>query len=176
MHVAIHGHRGTYFVVALQAADCHGYIVDHAEPLAVVGKGVMKASANVDRDAIAQRVLRRQYRPTGGEPECLHQFRRKGNFQLQFFARAQRAGLQLVYILGLVDQQNVLIRGGLGIQKVAGLCDARFQQPVVNAPVFFGREDVLADGEIVAVAVNQFEGKHVCVPMILRTDSSHGVP
>ena len=52
MNVAVHGHRGTDLVVALQAADGHGYIVDHAESLAVVGKCVVKAATNVERDTV----------------------------------------------------------------------------------------------------------------------------
>ena len=67
MHVAIHGHRGANFVVALQAADGHGYIVNHAEPLAVVGKGVMKASANVDRDAISDTCCMYSFSITSGQ-------------------------------------------------------------------------------------------------------------
>ena len=45
-------------------------------------------------------------------------------------------------------------------KEVFGLGSFRFQQPVMDAAVFFGWEDVRADGEVVAVAIDEFEGKH----------------
>jgi hypothetical protein len=36
------------------------------------------------------------------------------------------------------------------------------QQAVVDSAIFFGREDVCADGKVIIVAVNEFEGKHAC--------------
>src|SRR5580700_11938178 len=68
MDVAVHRHRGTDFSVALQSPDCHGYIVDHAESLAVVREGMMKSTANVDGDAIDQSLPRRQHGSSGREP------------------------------------------------------------------------------------------------------------
>ena len=37
----------------------------------------------------------------------------------------------------------------------------------MDAPVLFGREDVLADGQVVVRAIDEFEGKHAnALPMI----------
>ena len=82
------------------------------------------------------------------------------NFQLHRFARAQRSGLQLLHILRRVDQQNVQVGRGLRFEKIAGLGDAGRDQPIVNATVFFGREDVVADGQVVSVAVDELERQH----------------
>src|SRR3984957_684343 len=77
MHVAIHGHRSTNLMVALQSPDGHGHIVNHAESLAMVGKGVVKAATNINSNAVDRRVLRRQYSDSatrgceGGNPSVV---------------------------------------------------------------------------------------------------------
>src|SRR6202044_1367386 len=50
--VAIDCHGRADFAVALQAADGHGYIVDHAETFAVAGKSVMESATDVDGDPV----------------------------------------------------------------------------------------------------------------------------
>jgi hypothetical protein len=45
-----------------------------------------------------------------------------------------------------VDKQNVLIGGRVGFEEVGGVGDARRNQVITDALVFFGREDVLAMG------------------------------
>ena len=103
---------------------------------------------------------RRQNRSARRQPECLDQFRREGNFQLHFFARAERARLQLLHILRRVHQQDVLIGCRLRLEKIARLRDAVGDQTVMNAPVLFSREDVLADRQVIIVAVDELEREH----------------
>ena len=45
-------------------------------------------------------------------------------------------------------------------QKVFGVGNADGHEVIANAAVFFGREDVIADGQVVAVVVDEFEGEH----------------
>src|SRR5205085_5313937 len=52
MDVAVHRHGARDFVVALHAADGDGYVVNHTEAFAVIGKSMMETSANVDGDAV----------------------------------------------------------------------------------------------------------------------------
>jgi hypothetical protein len=118
VHVAIDRQGSTDRAVFLQAADRHGHIVDHAESLAVVGEGVVKSSADVDGDFVVQAMLRSEDRSAGGKPEGFDEIARVGNFHLHLFARAERAGLQLLYVFRFVDQKDVLIVGGLWLEKI----------------------------------------------------------
>jgi hypothetical protein len=59
-----------------------------------------------------------------------------------------------------MDQQDVLIGGWLRKEEVFDTGDSGLQQAVVDSAIFFGREDVCADGKVIIVAVNEFEGKH----------------
>src|ERR1700757_3809865 len=45
MNIAVHGHRGANFPVALHAAYGDSDVVDHAEAFAVIRKGVMKTAS-----------------------------------------------------------------------------------------------------------------------------------
>ena len=160
MDVAIHRHSAGDFVVVLHAADSDGYVVNHTEALAVVGKSVVETSANVDGDVVFQGVVSGQNGASCRKPECTHQFRRIRNFHLEFFASGESPGSEFMNILGSVDEQDVLIGRREGTGEVGLLGDAGFQQAIVNAFVLFRGEDVSADGEIVVVAVDELEGKH----------------
>ena len=160
MNVAIDSHGGVNLVVALHTTDGDGNIVDHAESLAMVGKSMMEAAANVNGDAIGQSLARGQNRSACRQPECLDEFGGKRNFELHLFLRAESAGLQLANILRGVDQQDVLIGGWLRWEEVFGTGDSRLQQAVVDSAIFLSREDVSTDGKVILVAVNEFEGKH----------------
>jgi hypothetical protein len=59
-----------------------------------------------------------------------------------------------------VDEQDVLIVRGLWLEKVCGSSDPAGNQPVTNAPVFFGRKDVVADGKVVGVTIYELERQH----------------
>src|SRR5580693_1790500 len=144
--------------------------MNHAKAFAMVRESMMKSAANADGDAVGQSLPRREDGSSGRQPECLHQRGRKGNFQFHLLARAERAGFQLVDVLGFVDQQNVLIGRGLWLQNVAGFSDACLKQSITNAAILFGREDMSTDGKVIAVAVDELEGEHgsafpsYCVP------------
>ena len=160
MHVAVDGHRGANLVVALHAPDGHGDVVDHAESLAMIGKGVVKSAADADADFVGQSLARREDRASRRQPESVDQIARVGNFHFHFFARAERAGLQLLHVVGLVDEQDVLVGRGLRFEKVGGVGDAGGDQAIANAAILFGRKDVIADGEVIGVAVDELEGEH----------------
>jgi hypothetical protein len=59
-----------------------------------------------------------------------------------------------------MNQKYVLVGCGLGCDKVVGFGDSGLNQPLVDALVFFGREDVCPDGEIIVIAVNKLEWEH----------------
>jgi len=160
MHVAVERHRGTNLGLVLHRPNRHSHIVDHAEAFAVVGKRVVKSAANADAHAVGEALPRRQDRSPGRQPERFRQVARVRNLHLHFFARAERAGLQLLHVLGSVHQPDFLIGRGLGFKEVFGLGDSLRDQPVAHPPVFFGGEDVVPDGKIVGVAVDQLERKH----------------
>jgi hypothetical protein len=65
-----------------------------------------------------------------------------------------------LYVLGLVDEEDVLIGCGLRFEEVIRVGDASGDEAVADAAIFFGREDVVADGEVVRVAVDELEGEH----------------
>jgi len=158
--VAIHGHGARDLLLLLQAADGHGHVVDHAEALAVVGEGVVEAAAQVEGHAVSQRVLGRQDGAARGQPEGAHQLRRVRDLEQQFLLIGERAGLELADVVGGVHQQDVVVRGRLRLQEVLRRGQARFQQPLVDEPVLLGGEDMRAQGQVVAVAVDQLKGQH----------------
>src|SRR5439155_24079323 len=71
VNVAIHGHGGADFVIALHAADGDRHVVNHAEALAMVGEGVVESAADVEGDSILQRILSSQDGPARRQPEAL---------------------------------------------------------------------------------------------------------
>src|SRR3982074_2787061 len=90
MHVAINSHRCANLAISLHAANSHGHIVDHAESFAMVGKCVVKASTNVDRDAVSQGLARSQNRSSCRQPESLDQLGRVRNLKFHLLTRAER--------------------------------------------------------------------------------------
>src|SRR5215472_12916105 len=103
---------------------------------------------------------RGQNRSARSQPERFDEVARVGNLHLHFFARAEPAGLQFLHILRLVDQQDVLVSGGLGFEEIRLLCNGGGDEPVADEPVFLRREDMAPDGEVVGVAINEFEREH----------------
>src|SRR5712692_6363090 len=93
----------------LMAAGRYGDVVDHAEAFSVVGESVMKSAADIDGDAVFERMLSGENRSARCQPKGAHQFRRERYLQFHFFPRTERAGLQLLDILRSVDEQHILI-------------------------------------------------------------------
>ena len=77
--------------------------MDHAESLAVVGEGVVKAAADADADLVGQTLAGCEDRSAGCQPESFGQVARVGNFHFHFFAGTERASLQLLDVFGFVD-------------------------------------------------------------------------
>jgi len=50
VHVAVDGHGGGNFVIALHAAYGHGHVMNHAESFAMIRKCMVKATPDVERD------------------------------------------------------------------------------------------------------------------------------
>jgi hypothetical protein len=152
--IAINGHGGADLVIPLQAADGDGDIVDHAESFAVIGEGVMESSTDADADFVGEGAVSGKNGASGGKPEGFDQVAGVGNLHLKFFAWSEGAGAEFADVVGLVDEENVLVVGGLGLEEVAGVGDLGGDQAVVNATILFGWEDVGADREVVGVAVD----------------------
>src|SRR3982074_622388 len=90
MHVAIDSHRSANLAVSLHAANGHCHIVDHAESFAVVGKCMVKTSANVDGNAVSQSLACGQNRSSCRQPESRYKIARVRDFKFRLLARAQR--------------------------------------------------------------------------------------
>src|SRR3954447_10592017 len=69
MHVTIDHQGALNQLVALQPADCRGDVMNSAESLAVIGKGVMETSAAVERNLVFQSQPAGQNRSTGVQPK-----------------------------------------------------------------------------------------------------------
>ena len=145
----------------LHAPDGHGHIVDHAEAFAVVGERVVEAAADADGNGVHESLAGSENGPSSGQPESLHQFGRVGYLELLLLASGEGASFQLVNVVKFVNEKNVLVLGGFGREEVLGTGELGFQQAFADAAVLFGWEDVLADGEVVAVAIDEFEREHV---------------
>src|SRR5215831_14314226 len=112
---------------------------------------------------------RGQNRSARSQPERLDEVARVGDLHLHFFARAEPAGLQFLHILRLVDQQDVLVSGGLGFEEIRRLCNGGGDEPVADEAVLLRREDMAPDGEVVGVAIYEFEREHGDNPHTARS-------
>src|SRR5262249_2402602 len=128
VHVAVNRHGSANPDISLHAAYGHRYIVDHAEPFAMIREGVMKSAADVDRRDILQRMLRRQNRANRSQPECINQFGRIRNLHLQFFNSGESPRLKFVYVIWFVYEEYVLIRRGLRSDEIRRVSYAKFNQ------------------------------------------------
>ena len=154
MGVAVDGHGGADLVVALQAADGDGDVVDHAEALAVIGEGVVKSAAEADGNFVGQALAGGEDGSTGGEPEGVGQLARVRDLHFHFFALGERAGLELLHVFGFVDQKDILIAGGLGLEEIGGVGDAGGDEAVADPAVLFGVKDVVANQNLPAAEQN----------------------
>ena len=62
VNVSIHNHRGLNHAIELKTPNRNRHIVNYAEPFAVIGKGMMKSTADTRCPAIRQRPLAREDR------------------------------------------------------------------------------------------------------------------
>src|SRR6202044_817416 len=90
MDIAIDSHRRANLAVPLHTSNGDGHIMDHAEAFAVVGKRVMKSSANIDGHSVAQCILCGKNRSTRSQPESRDEFSGKRDFEFHLLPRAQR--------------------------------------------------------------------------------------
>ncbi len=141
----------------LQRADGDGDIVNGAKTLAMAWKSVMKSSADVESDAIAQSVAGRQNGPAGGQPKAVHHCARIGDFELDDFGLAQRSSFKAMHPAGIVDSQDIVIGNWLWFDEIGWLGEALGEQAVVNQTVLASGEYVIAEIEIVARMVNEPE-------------------
>src|SRR5207237_10061787 len=94
MDVAVYGHGAGNLVVALHATNGDSHVVNHAEAFAMVGKGMVEAAADVEGDAIFQRIVRSQDRPTRSRPEGADEFGRVRKLHLHLVLRQERSSLE----------------------------------------------------------------------------------
>ena len=118
--IAIDGQGALDASVPLHLANGDGDIVDDAEALAVIGKGVVEAAAEVHRDAVAKRLIGSQNRSSGHQPKAFDQRLAVGHLEFEFLAHRKSSGFQLVDVTGRVHQQHVFVGGGLGLDKILG--------------------------------------------------------
>ena len=160
MNVAIDDQGFFDQTLILQRADGDSDVVDGAKTFAVGRKRVMKSSADVESDAIAQRVAGRQNGPAGGQPKALHHLARVRNFELDDLGFGQRSGFQAMHPAGIVDSQHIVIGSGLGFDEIGRLGEAFFEQRCVNQPVLARGKHMVAEVEIVARMINELERQH----------------
>src|ERR1700730_16151257 len=96
MYVAIHhqGPRDRAFL--LQSANLHRDVVNSAEAFTMTREGMVKSAADIETNAIAQRIARGQNSSSGSQPESLYHRAGVGNFELQQLGVTQSPGLQAV--------------------------------------------------------------------------------
>lgn len=135
MNVAIHDQRFFDQPLVLERTDGDGNIVDGAETFAVRRKSMMKTSADVEADAVAQRVAGSQGGPAGSQPKSLHHFARIGDLKLDDFGVAQRSSFQAAHPAGIVDTEDIVIGNRLRLHKVGRFSEALLEQAIVNQPV-----------------------------------------
>ena len=66
----------------------------------------------------------------------------------------EEPGPQLPHVRGGVDQQNLLVGGGLRLDDVAGSDDPQLDELIFDATVFGRREDVISQLKKIAVRID----------------------
>ena len=125
----------------------------------MIGKGVMKTAADVEADAVHQSAARRQNRASGRQPESFRHLTRVRKLQLHKLVISERAGLEAVYPAGLMDAEDILVAGWLGLKKIGFFGEALQEEAVVNQPELLRGKNVRADIQVVAGMPDEFEGK-----------------
>src|SRR5260221_6312879 len=93
VHVAVYDECSLDQRFVLERAYRDRNIVNGAESLAVSWKSVMKTTADIESDAIAQRITGCQNAASCSQPERLHHLPRIWNLELQKFFNAQGSSL-----------------------------------------------------------------------------------
>src|SRR5207237_562893 len=99
--------------------------------LAVARKSMMKSAADIESNAIAQRIAACQDCASCSQPERLHHLPRIWNLELQKFFSAKCSGLQPIDPVRLMHPQDILLGRPLRLDKVLKLCEAFIEQLVV---------------------------------------------
>src|SRR5260370_22056770 len=89
VYIAVYDERTLDQRFVLQRANGDRNIVNGAKPLAVSGKSMVKSTADIESDAIAQRIVGCQDCASCSQPERLHHLLRIRNLELQKFFDAQ---------------------------------------------------------------------------------------
>ena len=82
---------------------------------------MMESAADVEANALAQRVAGRQDGTSRCQPESGHHFGRIGDLQFYEFLHAQLSGLQSLHPAGIVHAQDVRIAGRLRLAEIPRL-------------------------------------------------------
>jgi hypothetical protein len=160
MDIAINGHGPLDSSVLLHFADRNGDIVDHAKSLAVVRKGMVETAAEVDAHAIPKREVSGKDRSAGHQPKRFDQRPAIGHFKFEFFADRESSGSQLVNVYRSVCQKDVLVVGGLWLDKILRDGCTEFEQAVAYKPILLAWKNVMPEREQISIAVNQTERQH----------------
>ena len=173
MNVAVDSHGALDNLALLKTANGNGEVVHHAEPFAVVGEGVMESAANVDARAVSYRALGSEDGAAGMQHEGIDYLRGVRDLHLQLFARGEAAFNQLVDVMRGVHQHHIGLGSGLGLEEVGVVNCSVLEEALADQAVLVGAKDVLADGEEVFLAVNQFERQHERWPVLQRSSIVH---
>ncbi len=160
MYVAIHHHGARDCALAAEALDGHGDVVDGAEALPMVRERVMKTSAQVEAESVAQGQPASQQGPARGQTEGFHHGPGVRHLEALDIVVGQRPGPQPLDPLAVVRQPEVVIRGGFGRYEIAGFRETFRKQLVPGQPVLLPGEDVFADVQIVTIVIHQSERQH----------------
>jgi hypothetical protein len=155
--IAIDGHGSVDLVVAA-GADRDGNIVDHAEAFAVVGEGVVESSADADAHSVGQRLAGGEDGAASGSQKASASSREYG-ISISISSRGLRVPVRsFCTYSGLWTRRMSWSVASWGSRKSSASGYTGGDQAIVNAAIFFGGEDVVADGEETAVAIDELEG------------------
>ena len=154
MHVEVNDCRAPDQTVAPQRADGDGHVVQDAEALSVVGKGVVSAAREVRADAVSERRARGVNRPRSREQRAAHERLRPGQSQTPQLALRQSARAQARHVVLCVYEQNVGDRGLARLDYLVGRERALREQTVAHKlELAYGEDVALAYVRVVAWSV-----------------------
>jgi len=112
-------------------------------------------AADVDANCIFERQPSRENGAASAQPHGADEFGGIGDFEAENFQVGKLACLKLADVLAVVNQGDIVVGSGGGLDQVVGSRDPLAQQSLLDQPVFYGWEHVIAEVQIVLVGVNE---------------------
>ena len=169
VHVAVHDRHAPDAPLGLHHARRDRRVVEHAEALAVIRPGVMRAARQIGRQPIGERRAAGRDRAAHRAPRALHHLRGPGEADPADFPVGELTRHQARQVIGRVRQPELVVRGRIGHAQVRRAEQAGRDHALAQQGVLAHREAVaFRQGQHEVVAVEKLHSFFVNFPRSAR--------